>query len=265
MKRIYFLSFVVFLVTLGQAQQRVILAVFAHPDDETFVGPVLARYAREGVKVYLAIATQGEKGVNEHAHISAGEPLAKVRHEEAVCSARQLVIEPPIFFGLSDGELGAITNPLAKNVQDVADDMENLITKFHPDVVVTWGPDGGYGHPDHRLVSDAVTQVIQAKQTAIKLLYAALTTSQAQLLNDQDSGPWHGSVLWHPTDPAYLPIRVSFSPADQTAFHRSLECHKSQFTPEEMQKVEHALDKAWDGSVSFRPWIGGAQSSDLLR
>jgi LmbE family N-acetylglucosaminyl deacetylase len=43
----------------------VILAVFAHPDDETFVGPVLARYAREGVKVYLAIATKGEKGTSD--------------------------------------------------------------------------------------------------------------------------------------------------------------------------------------------------------
>lgn len=265
MKRVFVLCFLFLLTSFAQSQERVILAVFAHPDDETFVGPVLARYAREGAKVYLAIATQGEKGVNEHAHIPGGEALAKVRHEEAVCSARQLGIQPPIFFGLSDGELGAITNPLAKNVQDVADDVSNLITKLNPDVVVTWGPEGGYGHPDHRLVSDAVTQVIQSKQTSTKLLYAALTTAQAKLLNDEDSGPWHGSVLWHPTDPAYLPIRVSFSPADRTAFHRSLQCHKSQFTPEEMQKVEHVLDKAWDGTVSFRPWIATSQSNDLFR
>ena len=53
-------------VTVSQ-QQRVLLAVFAHPDDETFAGPVLARHAREGVKVYLAIATKGEKGADERA------------------------------------------------------------------------------------------------------------------------------------------------------------------------------------------------------
>jgi LmbE family N-acetylglucosaminyl deacetylase len=265
MKRAFLFILLFACVSGMQAQQRVMLAVFAHPDDETFVGPVLARYAREGVKVYLAIATDGEKGVNEHAHIPGGAALAKVRHEEAACSCRQLGIEPPIFFALSDGELGAITNPLAKNVQAVADDVENLITKLDPDVIVTWGPDGGYGHPDHRLVSDAVTQVIQSKQSKVKLLYAALTTAQANVVNGEDSGPWHGFVLWHATDPAYLPVRVSFSPSDQTAFQRSLECHKSQFTAEEMQKMERALDKAWDGSVSFRSFSATSQGNDLFR
>ena len=265
MKRV-FLIFVLFAFASGmQAQQRVMLAVFAHPDDETFVGPVLARYAREGVKVYLAIATEGEKGVNEHAHIPGGEPLARARHEEATCSCRQLGIEPPIFFGLSDGELGAITNPLAKNVQAVADNVDKLITKLKPDVVVTWGPDGGYGHPDHRLVSDAVTQVVQARETKVKLVYAALTIAQADVVNGEDSGPWHGVVLWHSTDPAYLPVRITFSPSDQLAFQRSVECHQSQFTPEEMKKMEHALDKAWDGTVSFRPWLTTTQSNDLFR
>lgn len=253
------------LVSVSQAQQRVLLAVFAHPDDETFVGPILARYAREGAKVYLAIATDGEKGVTPHAHIPSGAPLAKARHEEALCSCRQLGIEPPVFLGLSDGELGAITNPLAKNVQTVADEVEKLITKLNPDVVVTWGPDGGYGHPDHRLVSDAVTQVIQSRQIPARLVFAALSTPQAEVINTEDSGPWHGLVLWHPTDPAYLPVRVSFSPADQSAFRRSLECHKSQFTSEEMQKVEHALEKAWNGSISFRPWLATSQSNDLFR
>ena len=57
-------------------QQRVLLAVFAHPDDETFAGPVLARYAREGVKVYLAIATKGEKGADEHSVTLSRGPAA---------------------------------------------------------------------------------------------------------------------------------------------------------------------------------------------
>src|SRR5512142_795919 len=76
-------------------QPRTLLAIFAHPDDETWVGPVLSRYARSGVKVYLAIATKGEKGVSAHAGIPAGEPLAAARHDEAVCACRQLGIEPP--------------------------------------------------------------------------------------------------------------------------------------------------------------------------
>ena len=65
MKKLAFF-FLLLGATSVEAQQgsRVILAVFAHPDDETTVSPVLARYAREGAKVYLAVATKGEKRTN---------------------------------------------------------------------------------------------------------------------------------------------------------------------------------------------------------
>src|ERR1700743_3777705 len=160
------------------SQSRVLLAVFAHPDDETFAGPVLTRYAREGVHVYLAIATRGEKGVTGFAKIPGGEPLATARRAEATCASRELGIEPPIFFNLNDGELGAITNPLAQNIHAVADNVQKLIEQLHPQVINTWGPDGGYGHSDHRLVSDAVTQVVQSMKPGIKLYYPGLTAAQ---------------------------------------------------------------------------------------
>jgi len=243
----------------AERRPRVILAVFAHPDDETFVGPVLARYAREGVKVYLAIATKGEKGTSDPN--LRGDPLAKVRHEEAACACRQLGMEPPIFFDLNDGELGAMTSPLGQNIQTVADNVEKLIAKLNPDVVVTWGPEGGYGHPDHRLVSDAVTQVMQSKKTSITLVYGALTTEQAKLLNSA----WPAELPWHTTDPAYLTVRVPFSNADQLRYHQAFECHKSQYTAEQFEKIEKGLDSGWAGSVWFRRWLGGPQSNDLFR
>ncbi|HKD73386.1 MAG TPA: PIG-L family deacetylase [Candidatus Acidoferrum sp.] len=98
----------------SHAQPRILLVVTAHPDDEAFMGPILARYAREGVKVYLAIATKGEKGANEFAKIPAGDALADARSAEATCACKELGIEPPIFFNLNDGELGAFTEPFAK-------------------------------------------------------------------------------------------------------------------------------------------------------
>src|SRR5438132_3648183 len=76
--------------------ERTILAIFAHPDDEILVSPLLAKYARQGVHVYLAIATSGEQGVMPHAHIPAGDSLRNVRSEEARCAARELHINPPI-------------------------------------------------------------------------------------------------------------------------------------------------------------------------
>ena len=80
----------------GQDAERTLLAVFAHPDDETAVGPLLARYAREGVAVHLAIATDGQKGVREHAGIPAGEKLAAKRTGEAQCACEALGINPPV-------------------------------------------------------------------------------------------------------------------------------------------------------------------------
>ncbi len=244
---------------VAQKPQHVILAVFAHPDDETTVSPVLARYAREGNKVYLAIATKGEKGTNPRAGIPAGDALAKVRSDEAACACRQLGIEPPIPFGLNDGELGALATPLGRDIQQVADRVEKLIADLHPDLVLTWGPDGGYGHPDHRLVGNAVTQAIQSSKTNVKLYYVGFSPDQLKFINEV----W--PMKWHTTDPAYLTVNVPFSKDDQAAYHRALECHKSQFSPEEAQKFESALDRGWNGTVSFRPWFGDHKSDDLLK
>jgi LmbE family N-acetylglucosaminyl deacetylase len=246
---------------LAQSSPRVLLAVFAHPDDETLVGPVLARYAREGATVYLAVATKGEKGTNDRAGIPAGEALAKVRREEATCACKQLGIEPPIFFELNDGELGAIASPLGHNIQVVADNVEKLMEKLHPAVVVTWGPDGGYGHPDHRLVSDAVTQVVQASKSDAKLYYVGFSPEQVKLANEV----WPASMPWHATDASYLTVSVTISKADQQAYHRALECHKSQFSPEEAQKFASALDAGWQTGVLFRPWFGEHRSDDLFK
>ena len=249
-------------VTAGAQPPRTMVAVFAHPDDETFVGPVLARYAREGAKVYLAITTKGEKGTNDRARIPVGDRLAQVRREEASCACRELGIEPPIFFELNDGELGAMTNPLGKNVQSVADKLQSLIDKLNPQVIVTWGPEGGYGHPDHRLVSDAVTQVIQASKTDVKLFYAGMTPEQVKAVDT-----FWGSMgfYWHGSDPSYLPVRIVVTKADLTAYHRALECHKSQFSADEMQKLEKALDTAWSDGVKFRSWFGSEEATDLFR
>jgi LmbE family N-acetylglucosaminyl deacetylase len=240
---------------------RVLLAVFAHPDDEVFAGPTLTRYAHEGVRVYLAIATKGEKGATDFAKIPAGEPLAAARRAEATCACQELSLEAPIFFNLNDGELGAITNPLAKNIHSVADRVQKLIDQIHPQVIITLGPDGGYGHPDHRLVSDAVTQVVQSQKSEIKLYYPGLSSAQAKPLN----AIWPASLPFHTTDPAYLTVSVSYTPKDFERFKRAFECHKSQYTSETFQALEKAMDEGWHGSVSFREWNSTRAASDLFR
>jgi LmbE family N-acetylglucosaminyl deacetylase len=105
--------------------------------------------------------------------------------------------------------------------------VQKLIDRLHPDVIVTWRPDGGYGHPDHRLVSGAVTQVVQSRYSNIKLYYPGLSAAQAKPFN----AIWPASLPFHTTDPAYLTVTVSYTPRDFENFKRAFECHKSQFTP----------------------------------
>jgi LmbE family N-acetylglucosaminyl deacetylase len=148
---------------MSQERNRTILAVFAHADDEGSVSPLLARYGREKADVYLVIVTRGEKFARRAANLSPGEEIAKVRAEEARCSARALGIHPPILLQFDDGSLGERIRPPWATLSKVESELRKLFAELRPDVVITWGPDGGYGHPDHRLVGAVVTQLVQRK------------------------------------------------------------------------------------------------------
>src|SRR5690606_18044554 len=89
----------------NSASVKTIMAVFAHPDDEIDVSPLLTKLALQGHKVYLTIATNGDMGVRDHAKIPAGDSLARVRARETECTCKTLGINPPIMLGLGDGKL----------------------------------------------------------------------------------------------------------------------------------------------------------------
>ena len=236
---------------------RVLLAVFAHPDDESVVAPVLARYAREGADVYLVYATDGEHGVRPHFGMERGRELGKHRRGEAECGARELGVKPPIFLGIEDGSLGQFTNPVGKVLREMAAKLREVFDKLHPNAIVTWGPDGGYGHPDHRLVQDVVTELVQASEEEIRLYYFGISREQME----GTSGMFSGFL---PTNSRYLTVRVPFEETDLAAARRAFACHKSQFSEETIDHLNHFLTKAWAGKVSFRPWFGERRADSLF-
>ena len=146
------------------ARTPVLLAVFAHPDDESTVSAVLAKYAAAGVRVYLATATDGRLGVAAHAGTTAGDSLAATRAEELKCTTEKLGINPPIMFGLYDQlKMGEGLQLHMAQLAEMRDRVTKLFEELQPDAVITWGPSGWTGHPDHRLVSDIVTEVFQSR------------------------------------------------------------------------------------------------------
>ena len=92
------------------AATRTLVAVLAHDDDKDPAGPALARYAREGVQVYLLIATDGGQGTGFAAArgdtVPRDQDLVRMRTEEAQCAAQALGARPPILLTFPDGKLG---------------------------------------------------------------------------------------------------------------------------------------------------------------
>lgn len=234
-----------------QTTRHKLVAVFAHPDDERIVGPLLARYAREGNDVYLVIATDGRKGVRDHAGIPAGDSLAHVRAEEARCAARQLGIHPPILLGFEDAGLATFAS-----LEGLEAKVDSVLRALQPDAVISFGPEGGTGHPDHRLVGDVVTQVVQGGGggggISQALYYPSLPTERMT-----DAPPAQPTIATLPQ--RYLTVAVPFTPADLEAGRRSFACHRTQYTPTEMDAINRYLAHGWGGRVHLRPWNGGAE------
>jgi LmbE family N-acetylglucosaminyl deacetylase len=239
------------------ATGRTLVAVFAHPDDETIAGPLLARYGRDpGTKVYLVLLTNGEKGVTPFAKIPAGEALAAVRAKEAECACRALGIEPPIRVGLPDGGLASM-----QVLAQAAGKLRDAVDPLKPDAIVTWGPDGGYGHPDHRLASALVTQIVQGGGWTRRLYYAGLPKSG---LEANSAAALKFPAPFAPVVDELLNVRVPYSPEDAERARQSLACHASQFTPDAMALISTLTEKIHAGRMHLRSWAGGPAATDLF-
>jgi LmbE family N-acetylglucosaminyl deacetylase len=129
------------------------MCVLAHPDDESMgTGSTLAKYAAEGVETYLVMATRGERGWNGDPDAYPGlEGLGKLREAELMQAAKILGIGHVEFLDYIDGDLDK-----ADPRQAIAKIVTHL-RRFRPHVVVTFGPDGAYGHPDHIAISQFTT------------------------------------------------------------------------------------------------------------
>lgn len=133
-----------------------ILAVFAHPDDEVFcAGGTLAQYAAGGAETMVVSATRGEAGQIRDAAVATRRTLGQARQRELHNSCRQLSVHHAICLDYGDGTLKS------QNPGPLTEHVTRLIREFRPDVVITFGPDGAYGHPDHIVIGDITTRAFR--------------------------------------------------------------------------------------------------------
>ena len=234
---------------------RPVLAVFAHPDDERIIGPLLSRLSREGRETHLVIATDGSKGVRDFAKIPAGAELAAARVKEANCAAARLGVRHLRLLGLPDAGIASFDQ-----LDKLRSALVAIIDSVKPAVIITFGPEGGTGHPDHRLVGDVTTQIVQsdARYANIDLLYASLPSERLR------TAP-RASPTVNGMAEALLTVRVPFDERDLQAGREEFACHRTQYTSEEMSAVNAYLAYAWNGFVWLRPWNGSLHDPPIFK
>lgn len=146
-----------------------LLAVLAHPDDESFgMGGTLAFYAQRGVEVHLICATRGEAGMMDETHLQGYSSVAEKREAELRCAARILGLKKVHFLDYRDsGMPGSADNQhpqalVSAPLEKVSLQIAHLIRRIKPQVVLTFDPIGGYRHPDHIAIHQATLLAIES-------------------------------------------------------------------------------------------------------
>jgi len=206
---------------MREIKPKRMLVILAHPDDESFAaGGMLAKYAHQDVQIILLCATRGEAGIPGINPEEAGA----IRERELRKAAQHLGIEV-YFLGYQDGGL-ANTPP-----EILSETIACWIDLVQPQVILTFGPEGVSGHPDHVTISHIVTQVYDQFHKKGMLLYihpseATVLGCGVPFLNSEDGKP---VVEVDISD--YKPEKV-----------RAIQCHASQ-NPGLSGRPEEEMDK----------------------
>lgn len=133
-----------------------LLAVFAHPDDESMgMGGTLAKYSAEGVGTHLICASRGQRGWFGPEEQNPGpDRLGEIRTTELENAVKELGMQRLYFLDYIDGEVDQA------NHTEAIGKIVTHIRKIKPQVVVTFPPDGNYGHPDHIAIGQFTSAAI---------------------------------------------------------------------------------------------------------
>lgn len=183
-----------------------VLGVWAHPDDEAYLSAGLMAVARDaGDRVVCVTATRGEHGTPDP-HRFPPPVLGARRERELAAALAVLDVHEHHQLGLGDGSLAGADWAMASAV------IGHIVHEVQPDTIVTFGPDGITGHPDHVAVSVWATQAWRLAAPRARLLYAATTPAMAEATRDIDEA----LGVYQPG----FPVRT---PDDEIAVHLRLE------------------------------------------
>lgn len=210
----------------ARAPNRKLLLVLAHPDDESMGnGSMIARHRGAGVQVHLVCATRGGAGWSGLPAGRRREELPAIRTSELGRAAEVLGLASIALWDYPDGGVAGCDQV------EMSRRIGRVIEQVAPDVVVGWGPDGGYGHPDHIAVGAATDAAVAVVAPGVPLYHMAQDAHLAAEYRrafdlagaDGDSLP----LRWHRR------ISVVFQPNEQELRTKAaaIACHESQLQP----------------------------------
>lgn len=145
----------------------VVLAVWSHPDDESFLaGGLLAQFAQMGARVVNVSATSGEHGTEDPVN-NPPAALANLRERELDAALAELGIDPSLLLGFDDGVCERVPDRMGARF------VGNIIDRVQPDLIVSFGPDGVTGHPDHQAVGRWTRAAVLDRDDRIPLITSA--------------------------------------------------------------------------------------------
>ncbi|MFO8036479.1 MAG: PIG-L deacetylase family protein [Anaerolineales bacterium] len=214
-------------------RQSTVLAVFAHPDDETFrCGGTLARLARRGTQVWVLCATRGEAGIPD----LGAEETGRIREDELRCASLALGIEPPRFLDYRDGTLNQV------NEEEAVAQITAAVQELRPQVLLTWPPDGISGHSDHVAVSRWTDEVFRQMSEPAALYHIAMPRSLAQRLD---------MTHLHTVSDEAVTLAVDVVEAWEAKW-AAIHCHRSQLGSSPILDASKEKQRLFLGMEHFR-------------
>ncbi len=198
-----------------------ILGIWAHPDDEVVLsGGIMAAAVQNGQRVVVVTATAGDKGASEK---WPAEGLGEIRAAELTKSLQILGVSELIWLGCPDGSCGQLSGT------EVINEIQAIIGQIQPDTILTFGPDGFTGHPDHRAVSRWATAAWQQSSPQTRLLYATTTPQWAIKFNPQTCPQaFFATDAPGVTNESDLAVNFDLSPKLWDLKLRAIKAHASQ-------------------------------------
>ena len=213
-----------------------LLAILAHPDDETFrCGGTLAILAQRGARVQVLTATRGQAGSCGDPLLCSRDELPTVRKRELRCACAALGIEPPRLLDYQDGHLAEADQ------ETIVAEILAAAREVRPQVILTYGPDGVSGHPDHIAIGQYAAEVFRRADDVAALYTIAVPQSLANRLE---------MTQLHAVPDQMISLTVDVSTVWEQKMS-AIRCHATQLSSSPMMRAPEQRQRLFLGTEYF--------------